>query len=429
MTPRTRNCYDTSLIYLIMLNKENLLSTETLRAIPASTKATWKTYSKNKFVGNDQQQILNEGIRTVELYQKYRHIKKVLSIVEIIYSSVSDMLSTCKQSIYRTKENKNKILDLISLYKNSISLEKLLIIFKISRSTYQSWILDIKVKCSASYFEQCVRRYGTQLLKSQVELINTALTNDDFKHWPVASIAYYYQREGLLQASLNTWYKYSKLLGIKRRRIKKHIKKIGIVSTRPNEYWHIDITHCTTNDDIKHYVYFLSDNFSRKILAWRVAFEVSWTHVKECIEEAYEIASAMEMPLNLNIVTDGGPENTHHSLNEYVASLFGNIKKSIALKDIVFSNSPAEAKNKTFKSYYFDSKDTENTKQLNEKIIFFVNDFNDKRPTQALKGFTPNEVYTNTKPELNFVTLRKEDAVKRKESNKNNICNACEILR
>jgi hypothetical protein len=99
---------------------------------------------------------------------------------------------------------------------------------------------------------------------------------------------------------------------------------------------------------VKHCIYFLSDNFSRKILSWRLSQTVSWEYVKECIEDAYTIAKDIEQPINLNIVTDGGPENIHHSLDEYITGLVGNIKKLIALKDITFSNSPAEAKKQNF---------------------------------------------------------------------------------
>ncbi len=203
---------------------------------------------------------------------------------------------------------------------------------------------------------------------------------------------------------------------------------MGIVSIRPNEYWHIDITHFTTNDGVKHCIYFLPDNFSRKILACRLTFAVNWENVKECVEDAYTIASAMEQPLNLEIVTDGGPENIHHCLNNYISSLIGSIKKSIALKDIIFPNSPAEAENKTFKSYYANHKEIENTKQLKETIIYFVKNFSDERSAKVLKGFTPTEIYSNIKPIFDFVMLRQKDAINRKESPKNNCCKACVII-
>lgn len=108
--------------------------------------------------------------------------------------------------------------------------------------------------------------------------------------------------------------------------------------------------------------------------------------------------------------------------------MIGNIKKVIALKNIPFSNSPAEAKNKTFKSYYANDKTIENTKQLQDTIIYFITDFNDIRPTQALNGYTPTEVYSNLKPEFDFIALRQQDAIKRKETHKNSSCKAYELV-
>jgi putative transposase len=392
MTSHSRKCYDTTLIYLFILGKQDLLPVDLLNSIPYSTKATWKKYPKEKFIGYAQCHILDEGIRKTELYHKYKHIKKVLNAVELIYTNVSSMLDFVKIPIYQVKENKDRVIDLIAEHKDIIGLQNLLKIFKISRNTYQSWLLHIKVKCFTSYFEQCVRKYGTQLLKPQVEMIKEALTSDVYKHWPVSSIAYYYQRKEWLQASVNSWYKYARLLGIGRRKKRRSKKYDKIPCTRPNEYWHIDITYFTTEDKAKHCIYFLSDNFSRKIIAWRLTSEVSWKYVKECIDDAYKVAINMEHALNLKIVSDGGPENIHHCLNDYVSGLVGNIQKVIALKDITFSNSPAETKNRTFKSYYTDDL-IENKKQLYERINFYVQDVNDNRPSGVLKGFTNRSLY------------------------------------
>jgi hypothetical protein len=112
----------------------------------------------------------------------------------------------------------------------------------------------------------------------------------------------------------------------------------------------------------------------------------------------------------------------------YVDGLVGNIKKSIALKNITFSNSPAETKNRTFKSYYTDI-DIDNTSQLYNRIDFYVKDVDNERPSAVLKGFTPTEVYTNTRPDFDFASLRIMDIVNRKEVNKNSTCNACELIK
>lgn len=153
---------------------------ELIKNIPASTKASWKSYAKEKFIGHSQRTILEEGIRKTELYLKYKHLKKVPCTIETIYISLAEMIDFVKIPLYRLKENKEKILDIIQLYQSVIPLDKLLNYFKISRSTYQNWILDIKIQCVSSYYQVCVRKYGTQLLKTQVELIKETLLSDDY---------------------------------------------------------------------------------------------------------------------------------------------------------------------------------------------------------------------------------------------------------
>src|SRR5205807_1231486 len=47
--------------------------------------------------------------------------------------------------------------------------------------------------------------------------------------------------------------------------------KIGLRTTRPNEMWHIDTTVIRLLDGTRAYMHAVIDNFSRRILAWRVA--------------------------------------------------------------------------------------------------------------------------------------------------------------
>jgi len=54
---------------------------------------------------------------------------------------------------------------------------------------------------------------------------------------------------------------------------------------------------------------------------------------------------------------------------------------------------------------------------------------NTSRPSNALNGFTPDEVYYKQKPKIDFAGLRKQDAVLRKESNTNNSCNKCDLVK
>jgi putative transposase len=47
--------------------------------------------------------------------------------------------------------------------------------------------------------------------------------------------------------------------------------KTGLRTTRANEMWHIDTTVIRLLDGTRAYLHAVIDNFSRRILAWRVA--------------------------------------------------------------------------------------------------------------------------------------------------------------
>ena len=46
---------------------------------------------------------------------------------------------------------------------------------------------------------------------------------------------------------------------------------MGLRATRPNEYWHVDLTVIRLLDGTRVYLHAAIDNFSRRILAWKVA--------------------------------------------------------------------------------------------------------------------------------------------------------------
>src|SRR5690606_25655305 len=106
-----------------------------------------------------------------------------------------------------------------------------------------------------------------QLISSEVSAMKKLLTDEKFSLWPSLSIFYYARNNNIVTMSQSTWYKYVGLLGIKRLKplSLKHWGK-SIVASKPNEYWHADVTQFRTGDGTLHYIYLVIDNFSRMIL-------------------------------------------------------------------------------------------------------------------------------------------------------------------
>ena len=89
----------------------------------------------------------------------------------------------------------------------------------------------------------------------------------------IAPLAVLAQRLGTVWASASACYRLVQRFGWRRPRLRVHPAKpkMGLRTTRPDEMWHIDTTVIRLLDGTRVYLHAVIDNFSRRILAWRVA--------------------------------------------------------------------------------------------------------------------------------------------------------------
>jgi putative transposase len=224
---------------------------------------------------------------------------------------------------------------------------------------------------------------------------------------------------------ISTWYLYAKMLGFKRRIIpnpKKYRK--GLKAVSPNQYWHADITLFDTLDGIRHYIYLDSDNFSRKILAWKADTQLSAEIRLQTLKEAWNNANdTFSSVRDVTLVTDGGSENNNAIVNKFIELHKENLQKKTALKDIPYSNSSIEAINKTLKYRYLYLRPC-TAEGLQTKLQTTINDYNHIRPHGSLKGQTPDEAYlSETTPDIKAQMTKAR--TERMEKNRNFNCKTC----
>ena len=235
----------------------------------------------------------------------------------------------------------------------------------------------------------------------EVKVMRQLLTDPEFYHWPVNSVAYYAMRNGLVSASVGSWYKYRNLYEIRRPRSKHRRSKwkTGIRADAVNQIWHADITIFKTLDGIKHCIYLVVDNYSRKILSWAVSSKVSGLIRIHTLREAWERAIEQQPTIAVDLIADGGPENINRIVDRFIQGQGINIQRKIALKEINFSNSMIEATNKMIKYQYLYQQPVADGTALSQALKQTIHDFNHLRPHGQLSGLTPNEVYEgNLKP-------------------------------
>ena len=133
----------------------------------------------------------------------------------------------------------------------------------------------------------------------------------DYRHIAIQNVALLAQRLGKVFASASTWYKAIRAHDWKRPRRRLHPDKPrhGLKATRPNQFWHTDATVIRLTTGVRIYLQAIIDNFSRRILAWRVTENLSCETTRELLVEASTNLSAVEKKPDVVLVTDAGSEN------------------------------------------------------------------------------------------------------------------------
>ena len=232
----------------------------------------------------------------------------------------------------------------------------------------------------------------------KTRIINLRESNSKYAHWSAAAIWAKTIRHTDISMSLASWYRYAKALGITKSRAVKKVPKTrkSVRASAVNEIWHMGVSHFKTEDNIKFYIYTVVDNFSRRIIRHQVSTVLSAKVRLNSLKEAIHAEFAVDLDNypSLDLIVDGGSENNNASIHEFIKSCHVNIKKKVALRDVVFSNSIVEAPYRILKSRYFQNRPILST-TIKQELDFFVHDYNNNRPHYAHTLFTPNEVAQN----------------------------------
>ncbi len=99
-----------------------------------------------------------------------------------------------------------------------------------------------------------------------------------------------------------------------RQRLYPATAKQSVRASRPDEFWHLDTTLIKLLDHTKVYLHAVIDNFSCKILAWRVCETFEFTTTVTILKEAAsQVVSADKLP---TAVVDAGVENLNAGVDE-----------------------------------------------------------------------------------------------------------------
>lgn len=192
---------------------------------------------------------------------------------------------------------------------------------------------------------------------------------------------------------------------------------------QPDELWHVDTTVIRLLDGTKVYLHAIIDNFSRRILAWRVTDSFAVATTVAILRDAVQGAVARDESPTL--VADAGIENRNAGVDGLIES--GLLSRMLALRDVTFSNSMIEAWWRTLKHQWLFLNTLDTAATVRRLVAFYVAAHNTEIPHSAFRGQTPDEMYygraQRVAEQLEVAKSRAREA--RVQANRANSCGVC----
>jgi putative transposase len=220
------------------------------------------------------------------------------------------------------------------------------------------------------------------------------VTSPQYRHIPTGTLAVLAQRLGTVWVSASTWYRLVRRFGWRRPRLRVHPAKpkIGLRATRPDEMWHIDTTVIRLLDGTRAYLHAVIDNFSRRILAWRVAETFAPGNSVAVLLNASRAATRSDTAQV--VMADAGVENVNAQVDELITA--GVLRRVLAFTELQFSNSMIEAWWRSLKHQWLFLHPLDSVTTVRRLVAFYVDEHNRVLPHSAFCGQTPDEMYFGT---------------------------------
>ena len=165
---------------------------------------------------------------------------------------------------------------------------------------------------------------------------------------------------------------------------------------RPNEYWHIDVTIIRLLDGTRLYLHAVIDNFSRRILAWKLAARLEPQTTCAVLSTA---GAGLDLTTNpATVVADSGVENVNGEVDAFMG--LGHLRRVLAQVEVTFSNSMIEAWWRSLKHNWLFLNKLDTHAAVERLVAFYVEQHNAVMPHAAFQGQTPDETYFGTGAEI-----------------------------
>ncbi len=390
--------------------------------MPRSTARDWSRIAPPVVITLDVASMSEQELRkeVAQLRERNARLQAILRLIVVL-------LKVCEVSLVRRRlpnaQKKQALLRVVERSTEVLPLQKALRLIGLSKSRYYSWKWE--EECELDDSSSCPHAHPQQLTPEERSVVKDMVTDDDYRHVPTGTLALLAQRLGKVFASPSTWHRLIRIHGWRRPRKRIHPAKprLGIRASAPNEIWHIDTSVVRLIDGNHAYLYAVIDNYSRRILGWRVSENFDPTNTLAILLEAGGWTDSTESPPTL--LADNGIENKTKAINELVNS--GALQRIFAQTEIACSNSMIEAWWRTLKHQWLFLNNLDSVSALRRLVDFYISEHNMRLPHSAFRGQTPDEMYFGTGTDIpsDLDAQRKEARATRMAVNRERSCRVC----
>ena len=388
-TARPQQRYDHRLRELVQPTGDVTIATDL--GVPRSTARGWLATAPTVVVSLDVAELSPVELQH-EILQLRRRVQKLAALLRLVLALLRVSGFTLSGERLPDGRAKMRILRAVDRARECLPLRALLRFLRLSPSRFHAW--RRKDACALDDQASCPRTSPHRLTPSEVQAIEAMVTSPDDRHVPTGTLAVLAQRLGTVWAASSTWYHLVRKYGWRRPRLRVHPAKpkIGLRTTRADEMWHIDTTVIRLLDGTRAYLHAVIDNFSRRILAWRVAETFApVSSVTVLLDASRAAAPSDTAPV---VLADAGVENVIAQVDELIDA--GVLRRLLALTELQFSNSMIEAWWRSLKHQWLFLHSLDSVTTVRRLVAFYVDEHNRVLPHSAFRGQTSDEMYFGT---------------------------------
>ena len=311
--------------------------------VPKTTISGWLKATPRDVVSHEVFDLNDLQVRR-RILKLERRLKIVTAIMRLLLAVFRVFRFQLDYERLPEGKNKKKLLRVIEKARLVLPLRVVLRIIKLSSSRYHSWTRAIENGCLLDDQSTCPKSHPTQLTRDEVKTMHDMAIAPEYRHVSTGRLAMLAERLGKVFASPSTWGHYVRTREWRRPRKKIHPAKptVGLRCDSPDATWHIDTTVIRLLDGTKAYVQAIIDNYSRRILAWRLGSKLEPAATATLLVKAYESReSSSDSAEPPSVMVDGGVENFNEAVMKLVSG--GLLKLILAQTDLCYSNSMIEA--------------------------------------------------------------------------------------